>query len=156
MILLKEGDHIGVFYGECIYKNPCLLITKIMPAANNQSNTSTWSKQTKKSRWFIYLNVIIAIVVLSAVILLKDSNSHYQDRSAYDTAYVKLSGEEKDPKVLHHGIVYTEAARANAYHSITMQSHGTFFIGLLVSLVFMANSIFIFRSAAPQRVNVVE
>ena len=127
-----------------------------MHPANNAPNTPTWSKQPKKSRWFIYMNAIIAIVVLSAVILLKDSNSHYQDRSAYDTAYVKLSSEEKDPKVLHHGIVYTEAARANAYHSITMQSHGTFFIGLLVSMVFTANSIFIFRSGVPQRANVIE
>jgi len=153
---LEKSDIADVFISGHILKNPCLPINKIMHPASNESKIPTWSKQSKKSRWFIYTNAIIAILVLSAVILLKDSTSHYQDRSAYDTAYVKLSGEEKDPRVLHHGIVYTEAARANAYRSITMQSHGTFFVGLLVSMVFVANSIFIFRSALPQHVNVVK
>ena len=98
------------------------------------------------------MNTVIAIVILSAVVLLKDSASHYQPSSAYDTAYVEVSSKEKDPKMLHNGIIYTEAARAHAYRSIIRQSNGTFVIGLMVSLAFMANSIYIYKLANRQGV----
>jgi hypothetical protein len=121
---------------------------------NNSDNTKnlSWSKQPKKNRWFFYMNTVIAIVVLSAAFLLKDSTSLYQPRSAYDVAYVEVSSKEKDPKMLHNGIVYTEAARAHAYRSIIRQSNGTFVIGLIVSLAFIANSIYIFKLANRQKV----
>lgn len=121
---------------------------------NNSSKTEniSWSKRPKKNRWFFYMNTVIAIVILSAVVLLKDSASHYQPSSAYDTAYVEVSSKEKDPKMLHNGIIYTEAARAHAYRSIIRQSNGTFVIGLMVSLAFMANSIYIYKLANRQGV----
>lgn len=111
-------------------------------------NTVTNASQTPakpKSRWFFLLNICIAIVILSAVFLLKDSSSHYQSRSAFDAKYISVTKAETDPEILQHGIVHTEAARAHAYRSILKQSNGTFVIGLLVALAFIANSIFIYR-----------
>ncbi len=121
--------------------------------SDNTTNVS-WSKQPKKNRWFFYMNIVIAIVVLSAVVLLKDSSSLYQPRSAYDVAYVEVSSQETDPKMLHNGIMYTEAARAHAYRSIIRQSNGTFIIGMMVALAFLANSIYIFKLAGRQKVAV--
>ena len=91
------------------------------------------------------MNLVIAITIFSAVLLLKDSASHYQPQSAFDSAYIASAQQEVDPEILHHGIVHTEAARAHAYRSIIKQSNGTFIIGLLVTLAFIANSIYIFR-----------
>lgn len=119
---------------------------------SNNTKSVSWSKHPKKNRLFFYMNSVIAIFILSAVVLLKDSASHYQPSSAYDAAYVEVSSKEKDPKMLHNGIVYTEAARAHAYRSIIRQSNGTFIIGLMVSLAFMANSIYIYKLANRQRV----
>lgn len=104
-----------------------------------------------KNRWFFLMNLVVAIVILSAVVLLKDSASHYQPRSAFDSAYVAVAQQEVDPEILHHGIVHTEAARAHAYRSIIKQSNGTFIIGLLVTLAFLANSIYIYRITNRQK-----
>lgn len=98
------------------------------------------------------MNLVIAIVILSAVVLLKDSASHYQPRSAFDSAYIAATERETDTEVLQHGIVHTEAARAHAYRSILKQSHGTFIVGLLVAVAFVANSIFIYRITQNQHV----
>ena len=97
------------------------------------------------------MNTVIAIVILSAVVLLKDSASVYEPRSAFDSAYVEVSSKEKDPKMLHNGILYTEAASAHAYRSIVRQSNGTFTIGLMVVFAFMANSVYIYRSSNRQQ-----
>ncbi len=91
------------------------------------------------------MNLVVAIVIVSAVVLLKDSASHYQPRAAFDSAYIAVAETETDPAVLQHGIVHTEAARAHAYRSILKQSNGTFIVGLLVAFAFVANSIFIYR-----------
>ena len=120
-------------------------------AATPNSKRSSWSKHSKKNRWFFYMNTVIAIVILSAVVLLKDSASIYEPRSAFDSAYVEVSSKEKDPKMLHNGILYTEAARAHAYRSIVRQSNGTFIIGLMVVFAFMANSVYIYRSSNRQQ-----
>ena len=120
-------------------------------AATPNSKRSSWSKHSKKNRWFFYMNTVIAIVILSAVVLLKDSASIYEPRSAFDSAYVEVSSKEKDPKMLHNGILYTEAARAHAYRSIVRQSNGTFIIGLMVVFAFMANSVYIYRSSNHQQ-----
>lgn len=106
-----------------------------------------------KSRWFFLMNLVIAIVILSAIVLLKDSASRYQPQSAFDTAYIEVTKQEADPKVLQHGILHTEAARAHAYRSIIKQSNGTFIIGLLVTFAFLANSIFIYRNTNQQRLS---
>ena len=120
-------------------------------ATTPSSKKSSWSKHSKKNRWFFYMNTVIAIVILSAVVLLKDSASVYEPRSAFDSAYVEVSSKEKDPKMLHNGILYTEAARAHAYRSIVRQSNGTFIIGLMVVFAFMANSVYIYRSSNRQQ-----
>ena len=120
-------------------------------AATPNSKRSSWSKHSKRNRWFFYMNTVIAIVILSAVVLLKDSASVYEPRSAFDSAYVEVSSKEKDPKMLHNGILYTEAARAHAYRSIVRQSNGTFIIGLMVVFAFMANSVYIYRSSNRQQ-----
>ncbi|MBT8043754.1 MAG: hypothetical protein KJO79_02285 [Verrucomicrobiae bacterium] len=91
------------------------------------------------------MNIVIAIFILSAIFLLKDSASHYQPRSAFDSAYISVAERETDTEVLKHGIVHTEAARAHAYRSILRQSQGTFIVGLLVAVAFLGNSIFIYR-----------
>ena len=44
------------------------------------------------------MNTVIAIVILSAVVLLKDSASVYEPRSAFDSAYVEVSSKEKGPQ----------------------------------------------------------
>lgn len=98
------------------------------------------------------MNLTVAIVILSAVVLLKDSSSHYKKRSNFDQAYVTITKTETDPAVLQHGIVHTEAARAQAYRSILNQSNGTFIIGLLVAVAFVANSVFIYRLTQKQNV----
>lgn len=126
--------------------------SKIMLEISNNTKNVSWSNRPKKNRWFFYMNTVIAIVVLSAIFILKDSTSLYQPRSAYDVAYVENSSKEKDPKMLHNGIMYTEAARAHAYRSIIRQSNGTFAIGLMVSLAFMANSIYIFKLVNRQKI----
>ena len=122
------------------------------PSTN--SKRSSWSPHSHQNRWFFYMNTVIAIVILSAVMLLKDSASRYEPRSAFDSAYIEVSSKEKDPKMLHNGILYTEAARAHAYRSIIRQSNGTFIIGLMVVFAFMANSVYIFRSSHQQKATV--
>lgn len=97
------------------------------------------------------MNLVIAVTIFSAVVLLKDSASHYQPQSAFDAAYVAVAKQEVNPAILHHGIVHTEAARAHAYRSILRQSNGTFIIGLLVSIAFIANSIYIYRITNRQK-----
>ena len=97
------------------------------------------------------MNIVIATLILTTVILLKDSASHYQSGSAFDSAYIEITKQEADPKILQHGILYTEAARAHAYRSIIKQSNGTFFIGLLVTLAFAANSIYIYHTTKAQK-----
>ena len=100
------------------------------------------------------MNTVIAVVILSAVVLLKDSASSYEPRSAFDSAYIEVSSKEKDPKTLHNGLLYTEAARAHAYRSIIKQSNGTFIMGLMVVFAFMANSVYIYRSTNRQKATV--
>ncbi len=111
----------------------------------NYTTNPLASSVQKKSRWLLLMNLIIAAFIISAAVLLKDSASHYQPRSAFDTAYVAAAERETDTQVLKHGIVHTEAARAHAYRSILRQSHGTFIIGLLVAVAFLGNSLFIYR-----------
>ena len=113
-------------------------------------NTSK-PQQSGKNRWFFLMNIVIAITIFSAVVLLKDSASHYQPRSAFDSAYIAIAKQEVDPEILHHGIIHTEAARAHAYRSIIMQRNGTFIIGLLAAFAFAANSIYIFRITKRQK-----
>ena len=142
----------------CYPKEPVFPKKTVYPTLNhslqimkkNKSSGATRATDSRKSRWFFLMNAVIALVVLSAVILLKDSASHYQPRSAFDTAYVEVTKNELDPGILQNGILYTEAARAHAYRSIIRQSNGTFIIGLLVSVAFIANSIFIYRLSASQ------
>lgn len=95
------------------------------------------------------MNTVVAIVILSAVLLLKDTTNRYQPLSSFDSVYVKASEQETDPQILHKGIVYTEAARAHAYSSIIKHSDGTMIVGLVVAMAFVANSVFIFRLATP-------
>lgn len=102
------------------------------------------------------MNIMIATLVISAVVLLKDSSSHYQNRAAFDKAYISLAEAETDPAVLQHGLVQTEAARAHAYRSILKQSHGTFIVGLIVAIAFVANSIFIYRLTRMQKLRMTE
>lgn len=97
------------------------------------------------------MNLVIAIVLLTAVVLLKDGASHYQPRSAFDSAYIAATAQEADPKILQHGILHTEAARAHAYRSIIRQSNGTFIIGLLAALAFAANAIYIHHANKPRK-----
>ena len=97
------------------------------------------------------MNVVIAIVVISAVFLLKDSSSHYQSAAAFNSNYISLTETETNPQILQHGIVHTEAARAHAYRSILKQSNGTFIVGLLIAIAFIANSIFIYRLTRNQK-----
>ena len=123
-------------------------------APTPDSKKSSWSNRSKKNRWFFYMNTVIAVVILSAVVLLKDSASSYEPRSAFDSAYIEVSSKEKDPKMLHNGILYTEAARAHAYRSIIKQSNGTFIIGLMVVFAFMANSVYIYRTSHQQKATV--
>ena len=97
------------------------------------------------------MNTVVAIVILSAVLLLKDTTNRYQPLSSFDSVYVKASEQETDPQILHKGIVYTEAARAHAYSSIIKHSDGTMIVGLVVAMAFIANSVFIFRLATPAK-----
>jgi len=91
------------------------------------------------------MNLVVAIAIVSAVVLLKDSASHYKSAATFNSPYIAATETETDPAVLQHGIAHTEAARAHAYRSILKQSNGTFIVGLLVGFAFVANSIFIFR-----------
>lgn len=120
-----------------------------MPSITDYPKRAPWSKRSKKNRWFFYMNAVVAIVILSAVVLLKDTTARYQPLSTFDSVYVKASGQETDPQILHKGIVYTEAARAHAYSSIIKHSDGTIIVGLIVAMAFVANSVFIFRLATP-------
>jgi len=97
------------------------------------------------------MNVVIAVVLISAVFLLKNSSSHYQSAAAYNSDYIALTVAETDPAMLQHGIAHTEAARAHAYRSILKQSHGTFIVGLIIALAFLGNSIFIYRLTRAQK-----
>ena len=47
------------------------------------------------------MNLVIAITIFSAVLLLKDSASHYQPQSAFDSAYIAIAQQEIDPEILH-------------------------------------------------------
>ncbi len=114
------------------------------------TTSSAQSAPKRKSRWFFLMNIMIATLVISAVVLLKDSSSHYQPGANFDKAYISLAEAETDPTILQHGLVRTEAARAHAYRSILRQSHGTFIIGLIIAVAFLANSIFIYRLTRKQ------
>ncbi len=127
-----------------------------MPENKNDSLRAPWSKRSVKNRWFFYMNTVVAIVILSAVVLLKDTTALYQPLSTFDSVYVKASGQETDPQILHKGIVYTEAARAHAYSSIIKHSDGTIIVGLIAVMAFAANSIFIFRLATPGKAPATE
>ena len=111
----------------------------------NTSSDAPKISANNKSRWFFLMNLVIAIVIVSAVVLLKDSASHYKSAATFNGPYIAATETETDPAVLQHGIVHTEAARAHAYRSILKQSNGTFIVGLLVAFAFVANSIYIFR-----------
>lgn len=120
------------------------------------STSSAQSAPKRKSRWFFLMNLMIAALVISAVVLLKDSSSHYQPMASFDKAYISLAEAETDPVVLQNGLVRTEAARAHAYRSILRQSHGTFIVGLIIAIAFVANSIFIYRLTRKQNQTLTE
>ena len=111
----------------------------------NSSPNVPQSAPKRKTHWVLLMNVVIAVVLISAVFLLKNSSSHYQSSAAYNSDYIALTAAETDPAMLQHGIAHTEAARAHAYRSILKQSNGTFIVGLIIALAFLVNSIFIYR-----------
>lgn len=102
------------------------------------------------------MNIVVAVVLVSAVFLLKDSSSHYKSGAAFNSDYIALTANETDPAMLQHGILHTEAARAHAYRSILKQSNGTFVIGLIIAVAFLVNSIFIYRLTRTQKLPMTE
>lgn len=122
----------------------------------NVSPKASQSAPKRNTRWVFLMNLVIAIVLISGVFLLKDSSSRYQSASAYNSDYIALTANETDPAMLQHGIAHTEAARAHAYRSILKQSHGTFIVGLIIALAFLANSIFIYRLTRAQKLPMVD
>lgn len=122
----------------------------------NSPTHTTPSVPKTNSRWMFLMNIVVAVVLISAVLLLKNSASHYQSGSAFNSDYIALTKTETDPAMLQYGILHTEAARAHAYRSILKQSNGTFIVGLIIALAFLANSIFIYRLTRAQKLPMVD
>jgi len=125
-----------------------------MKPSSNIPQYTPQSAPKRNTHWVFLMNIVIAVVLISAVFLLKDSSSHYQSEAFLNSDYIALTANETDPAMLQHGILHTEAARAHAYRSILKQSHGTFIVGLIIALAFIANSIFIYRFTRAQKLTV--
>jgi len=97
------------------------------------------------TRWLLFLNTSIAIVLVCAAVFLQSNSSRYQGQSKMDHAYLEMTKAEKDHSTLQHGILHTEAARATAYRSVLSISNGASITWVLVALAFIMNAVFIFR-----------
>ncbi|BDS05219.1 hypothetical protein NT6N_02590 [Oceaniferula spumae] len=96
-------------------------------------------------RWFLILNISIAVVLVCAAGILKKGSAGYQGQATFDRNYIAMTKAEKDNGTLKRGIVYTEAARADAYRSLMNISHGASITWILVAVAFIMNAAFIFR-----------
>ena len=102
-------------------------------------------------RWFLLMNIVIAIALVCGAVFLKRGGDRYQPRAQFDRVYITLAKAEKDPEVLQKGLVYTEGARATAYKSVLNLSHGTSLVWLIVAVAFIANSVYLFRINLAQK-----
>lgn len=102
-------------------------------------------------RWFLLMNIVVAIALVSGAVFLKKGSERYESRAKFDRPYITLTKYEKDPAHLHKGLVYTEGARASAYKSILNLSHGTSIIWLIVAVAFIANTVYLFRINKEQK-----
>lgn len=102
-------------------------------------------------RWFMLMNIVVAIALVGGAVFLKRGADLYEPRAKFDRTYIMLTKHEQDPAQLQKGLVYTEGARATAYKSVLNLSHGTSIVWLVVSIAFIANTIYLFRISLEQR-----
>ncbi len=102
-------------------------------------------------RWFLLMNIIVAIALVCGAVFLKKGADRYEPRAQFDRSYIILAKAEQDPQALHKGLVYTEGARATAYKSVLNLSHGTSIIWLIVAIAFIANTVYLFRINLEQK-----
>lgn len=102
-------------------------------------------------RWFLLMNIVIAIALIGGALFLKRGADLYKPRAQFDRVYITLAHAEQDPEVLQKGLVYTEGARAAAYKSVLNLSEGTSLIWLIVAIAFMANTVYLFRINREQK-----
>jgi len=107
--------------------------------------TSPKTRRPSNTRWFLFLNTSIALVLVCAAVILTSNASRFKNQSKMDQGYLAMTKVEKDARTLQHGILHTEAARATAYRSVLNISNGTSIIWVLVAVAFIMNAVFIFR-----------
>lgn len=107
--------------------------------------TADLPRSSKSMRWFLLMNIGIAVLLLCGAIFLKRGADRYEPRAQFDKAYITLTNAETDPAALQKGLLYTEGARATAYKSVLNLSHGTSIVWLIVAIAFIANTVYLFR-----------
>lgn len=127
------------------------LAIQLIPSTMNTPNTNKPQGSAKSMRWFLLMNIVIAIALVSGAAFLKNGADRYAPRAKFDRAYIGLTQQETDPAMLQKGLVYTEGARATAYRSILNLSHGTSIVWLIVAIAFIANTFFLFRINREQK-----
>lgn len=97
------------------------------------------------TRWFLIMNVSIALLLVCAAVVLKKGTSSFDSQAKFDRGYIAQAKAETNTDTLKHGIIHTEAARATAYRSVMDVSNGASITWLIVAAAFIMNAIFIFR-----------
>ncbi|MBK1830891.1 hypothetical protein JIN77_09150 [Verrucomicrobiaceae bacterium R5-34] len=105
----------------------------------------THTSRSRNTRWFLFLNSAIAVVLVCAAVLMKNNSERFKGQSKIDRTYLAMTKAEQDSSTLQHGILHTEAARATAYRSVLNISNGTAMVWLLISVAFLMNAVFVFR-----------
>jgi len=127
-------------------------------AQQSHPSLSSFMKKTSKAfspaniRWFLLMNIVIAIVLVCAALILDRKTSDYNSQSNIDRGYLRQTKSETNTETLQHGIIYTEAARATAARSAHYISNGASISWGLVALTLVMNSLFIFRMSRNHQV----
>lgn len=96
-------------------------------------------------RWFLLMNMTIALLLVGSAIVLKNGSSNYNSQARFDSNYIALAKAETNAETLKHGIIHTEAARATAYRSVLDISNGASITWILLAVALLMNAMFIFR-----------
>ena len=96
-------------------------------------------------RWFIFMNIAIAVLLTCSSAVLKKGTERYGYQAHIDAGYIFRSKGETDTNTLKNSLFYTEAARASTSRSLFYFSNGASLTGLIISIAFIANAAFIFR-----------
>jgi len=111
--------------------------------------TNPPAKPPRKFSYFLLLNVVLAIALLSAVPLLRTGQDSYEPHASIDHEYVKNVIAGGQPEVVNTALKLTEYSRAVAYSDYVKMLTVMQVIACLLAVMVVAN-IFIFSKARQQ------